>query len=145
VFFRKISISIPQYVYDEIIDHAKGEYPNECCGVLVGTIFNKDKKVFSSHRATNVNPDRTKDRYLIDPKEINFIDRQARTETLDIIGFYHSHPDHPDRPSEYDRELGQPGYSYVIVSVKGGSDISAKSWAFEDDGEAFKEEKIKVG
>lgn len=142
IFGKRNAINIPRITHDEVIQHAKDEYPNECCGVLVGnpTI----KRVFTSYRVANLNKERSKDRYIIDSREINLIDRQARAESLDIIGFYHSHPDHPDRPSEYDREMGQAGYSYVIISVNNGKDISMKSWSFKDDGDPFKEEGIKL-
>jgi proteasome lid subunit RPN8/RPN11 len=139
----KPALNIPKAVYDEIVDHAKDSYPNECCGVLVGS-QQKEKRVFASHRLQNQNKDRAADRYIIDPKDINMIDRQCRVEDTQILGFYHSHPDHPDRPSEYDREWGQAGYSYVIIAVKGGKEVSVKSWTFDEDNDPFREEKMKV-
>jgi proteasome lid subunit RPN8/RPN11 len=141
--FDKPIINIPKSVYDEILTHAREAYPHECCGVLVGGCM-KGKVVFESHRATNQNQERAKDRYLIDPKELNFIDKISRVQGMDILGFYHSHPDHPDKPSETDREWGQVGYSYVIISVKGGTEVSARSWIIEDDKAPFSEEKIKL-
>ncbi|MBI5809913.1 MAG: M67 family metallopeptidase [Deltaproteobacteria bacterium] len=141
-FNKKGEIKIPKNIYDEMLAHAKDEYPNECCGVLVG---NPDGKiVFESHRVRNINTERTVDRYDIDPREVNLIDRGARSQSLDIIGFYHSHPDHPDRPSQYDRDMGQPEYSYVIISINKGVDISVKSWSFQKENEPFKEEILKV-
>lgn len=142
--FNKNCLHIPRQVYDEVLHHAEQSYPHECCGVLVGSAL-KDRRVFAAHAATNINTERATDRYVIDPKEINLIDRQARAEGLDILGFYHSHPDHPDRPSEFDREWGQPGYSYVIISVKSGKTASVKCWAFDDARDPFKEEKLKIG
>ena len=139
----KMPLFIPKTVYDEIIEHAKDTYPNECCGILVGSGL-KDKRVFESQRAKNINTERANDRFIIDPIEINVADKTARAQGLDILGFYHSHPDHPDRPSETDREWAQPDYSYVIVSVKNGKDVSVKSWTIETDKDPFKEEKIKV-
>ncbi|MEK7772876.1 MAG: M67 family metallopeptidase [Deltaproteobacteria bacterium] len=140
----KTAINVPRGVYEEIIAHAKESYPNECCGVLIGATY-KDKRVFEVQRANNANTERANDRYIIEPGELNFIDKVARTQGLDVVGFYHSHPDHPDKPSQTDRELGQPGYSYIIVSVKKGKDVSLRSWIFEEADEPFKEEKIKVG
>ncbi|MBI5827862.1 MAG: M67 family metallopeptidase [Deltaproteobacteria bacterium] len=140
----KSSIIMPRGVYEEIINHARESYPEECCGVLIGATY-KDKRVFEVQRAKNTNTERARDRYIIDPRELNFIDKVARTQGLDVIGFYHSHPDHPDKPSQTDRELGQPGYSYIIASVKKGKDVSLRSWIFEEADEPFKEEKIKVG
>lgn len=142
-FLKKGSIRIPKAVYEEIINHAKDSYPNECCGFLIGNTLGT-KKVFNVERGTNTNTERARDRYILDPMEINLMDKQARVLGLDILGFYHSHPDHPDRPSEFDRKMGQAGYSYLIVSVKDGKETSARSWIFESDDEPFKEEAVKV-
>ncbi|MBI5888208.1 MAG: M67 family metallopeptidase [Deltaproteobacteria bacterium] len=142
-FGRKSTVNVPKRVYDQIIGHAKEAYPHECCGVLVGNSMG-DRKIFESHRANNINTERANDRYVIDPKEINIIDKVARSEGLDIMGFYHSHPDHPDRPSQFDRDMGQPQYSYIIVSVHKGTETSVKSWMFTEDKEPFKEEAIKI-
>lgn len=139
----KSVITIPRSVYDEIIAHSKEAYPHECCGVVVGGTL-KGKRIFESHRAANTNTERANDRYLIDPKELNFIDKVARTQGMDILGFYHSHPDHPDKPSATDREWGQAGYSYIIVSVKKGTDVSARCWTFDEDSEPFNEEKLEI-
>lgn len=139
----KSVVHISKSVYEEILNHAKESYPNECCGVLVGGIY-QERKIFESHRTANANTDRAHDRYLIDPKELNLIDKIARSQGFDVIGFYHSHPDHPDKPSATDREWAQPGYSYFIISVQGGKDTSVKSWSIEDDKAQFREEKIKL-
>lgn len=141
-FSKRAPVIIPRYIYEEMIAHAKDEYPRECCGVLVGNPMGKI--VFEAHRAANMNRGETNDRYVIDPKETNLIKRSAMTQSLDIIGFYHSHPDHPDNPSQYDRETGQSGYSYVIISINKGTDISVKSWSFSNENEPFKEEGVKI-
>lgn len=139
----KSTVLVPKTVYNEIIEHAKEAYPHECCGFLIGKDM-RDKKVWSVERGTNLNTERANDRYVIDPQEFNFVDKIARTQGLDILGFYHSHPDHPDTPSEFDRENGQPGYSYIIVSVQNGTEFSMKSWIFNKMDEPFKKERLKV-
>ena len=116
--FGKTSVHISRSVYEEILRHAKEAYPNECCGVLVGANYGGERKIFESHRANNINTDRAHDRYIIDPKEFNLIDKMARSCSMDVMGFYHSHPDHPDKPSETDREWGQTGYSYIIEGAR---------------------------
>lgn len=143
LFSRKKSIKLTKEAYEHIVEHAKETYPNECCGVLIGNSMT-EKKVFYSQRGTNLNKERAFDRYVMDPREINLADKEARSQSLELMGFYHSHPDHPDRPSEYDREMGQAGYSYIIVSVNKGTDVSVKSWSFNNDDEPFKEEAIKI-
>lgn len=139
----KKALNIPKAVYDEMLSHAIEAYPHECCGVIVGSAL-KDKRAFAVHRATNTNTERAHDRYVLDPRELNLIDKMARAEGLDVLGFYHSHPDHPDRPSEFDRANGQAGYSYVIIAVNNGKDVSVKSWIFDEDDKPFGEEKLKV-
>ncbi|MEE9613412.1 MAG: M67 family metallopeptidase [Thermodesulfobacteriota bacterium] len=129
--------------HDKIIEDSKGAYPHECCGVLVGS-SGQERTVTKAIEVENLNKERARDRYEIDPAELNRVDREARKEGLDIIGIYHSHPDHPDRPSEFDRKRGQPEYSYVIVSVMGGNETTVKSWIFHDEGEPFEEEEIEV-
>ncbi len=139
----KKTLDISQSAYDQILEHARDAYPHECCGILVGSTM-QGTKVMYVHRAENTNKERANDRYKIDPREFNMIDREARMQSLDILGFYHSHPDHPDKPSSTDREDGQPGYSYIIVSVNKGKDTSIKCWSFEEENEPFKEIKIKI-
>ncbi len=143
-FKKKVKLQIPKDFYDDMIEHAKLEYPHECCGVLIGNSMMGDRKIFHSERCTNLNKERAHDRYLMDSREINLADKGARAQSLEIMGFYHSHPDHPDRPSEYDREMAQPGYSYIIFSVKGGTEVTAKSWTFDEVDEPFHEEPIEV-
>lgn len=136
-------IKITKDVYDEITGHAKESYPEECCGVLVGKPA-AETTITKAFRVDNLNKERSQDRYEIDPDALFKIDRKVRGEGFDILGFYHSHPDHPDTPSEFDRERGQAEYSYVIVGVQGGSETTVRSWAFEEAGEPFEEEEIKI-
>ena len=143
LFSRKKGIKLTKEAYEHIVEHAKETYPNECCGILIGNSMT-EKKVFYVQMATNLNKERAFDRYVMDPTEIYLADKEARSQSLELMGFYHSHPDHPDRPSEYDREMGQAGYSYIIVSVNKGTDVSVKSWSFKKDDEPFKEEAIRL-
>jgi len=82
-------------------------------------------------------------RFLITPEEMFKAERIARAEKLEIIGFYHSHPDHPSKPSDYDREHALPVWSYLIVSVVSGKAAEIMSWLLADDRERFSEEKIR--
>jgi len=141
-FSRKSQIIIPDYLYDQMMDHARDEYPNECYGVLVGNPMNKI--VFEVNRIYNLENDRTVDRYSFNPQELKLIQHTAKIQSLDILGFYHSHPDRGDKPSEYDREAAYPGYSYIIISINKEKKISAKSWSFSSGKEPFKEDEITV-
>jgi proteasome lid subunit RPN8/RPN11 len=140
---KKNSVALTRDIYDQIIEHAKSSYPNECCGIMIGSNM-KGKKILYVHRTENTNTERARDRYIISPTEIFLMDREARSQGLDIIGFYHSHPDHPNVPSETDREWGQPKYSYMIVSVNNGKEAEARCWSFDDENAPFKEEKIEI-
>ncbi len=137
-------IRINEALYNEMLAHAVEIYPHECCGVLLGK-GSSEKEVVKVRAATNINEDRAADRYSIDPKELYDIDKEARGEGLDILGFYHSHPDHPSKPSETDREWGQACYSYIIISVMGGEVDSVRSWSFEDFDDPFSEEELLAG
>lgn len=126
----------------EMYEHARETYPYECCGILVGKVTNR-KEVIEVCRATNVNQGRAGDRYEIDPEELHRVDRMARGGNREIIGFYHSHPDHPPRPSSFDVERSWPGYSYLIVSITKGTDVSAKSWVWNGERREFEEEPLE--
>lgn len=132
-------------IYNEIVAHAKETYPYEACGVLVGSERSEvSKNILKSYRMENINKERANDRYEIDPKDLLRIEKETASLGLEVLGFYHSHPDHPPRPSSFDAERAWPLYSYLIVSVFNGSDISVRSWTFEEEGGLFREEEIKI-
>src|SRR5262249_24429141 len=83
-------------------------------------------------------------RYLIAPEQFLTADRAARGAGLEVIGFFHSHPDHPPRPSAFDLEHAWPYYSYLIVSVRRGEAGEARSWRLAEDRSRFEEEKVEV-
>ncbi|HBO84604.1 MAG: hypothetical protein A2073_08260 [Deltaproteobacteria bacterium GWC2_42_11] len=127
-------------IYNEIISHAEKSYPYEGCGVLVG----RDKRVVKICPVENINKDRANDRYEIDPKDLLRVEKGVSEKGLNVLGFFHSHPDHPDMPSEFDRQRAWQFYSYMIVSVHNGKSVSVKSWTFEDENEPFREEEVKI-
>lgn len=100
--------------------HAVETYPHECCGVLVGRVDARGRHALEAHRTGNLNTQRAHDRFELDPRDYMRIDKQARARNLDIVGIYHSHPDHPARPSQTDLDAAWEGYSYVIVAVNQG-------------------------
>jgi len=136
---------LPEDIYNEIISHSKETYPYEACGVLVGKQGSgTTKEVLKVYRVENINKERTRDRYEIDPKDLLRIEKEVSSLGLEVLGFYHSHPDHPDRPSNFDMERAWPLYSYLIVSVFNGSDTTVRSWTFEEEGKPFREEGINT-
>ncbi len=122
--------------------HAAADYPNECCGFLVGRADGESATVTRTVPAANLRDDSPRNRFEIDPGDFVKTDRAARADGLGVVGFYHSHPDAPARPSEFDREHAWPGYCYVIVSVVGGSPKEMRNWTLADAGSRFDEDPI---
>jgi proteasome lid subunit RPN8/RPN11 len=130
-----------------ISEHAERDYPFECCGLLVGS-FTEDgiKKVAETYPISNAREESAKrNRFLITPEELIRGERYATTKQLEVVGFYHSHPDHPAIPSEYDREHAWPTYSYLVVSVDAGRVGDLRSWELQFDRSRFLEEEITKG
>ena len=123
--------------------HASMSYPEECCGVLIGRSSDDTTVVERVLSVGNERQDSRHNRFLISPETVLAAHKEARALGLDVVGYYHSHPDHPARPSEFDREHAWPGVSYLIVSVEKGSVADARSWRLADDRGKFDEEKIE--
>lgn len=101
-------------------------YPDEGCGVLLGRFAGSRVQIVDATSGTNLNTDRSRDRYLLDPADIVRADHEARDRQLDVVGFWHSHPDHPARPSQFDTDHAWVDYVYVIVNttVEGAGDLN---------------------
>jgi proteasome lid subunit RPN8/RPN11 len=134
--------------YDALRRHGEETYPNECCGVLLGQVEDDVRSVTSIARAGNTRTDSAHNRYNIDPRELIKIQSEGRKRGEDIIGFYHSHPDHPAQWSSTDfAEAHWYGCSYVITSVEKGKAVLTNSFALEGSTEEDKklvEESIEV-
>ena len=126
-----------------IHDHAKESYPEECAGAIVGMDTGEMKVVVDVWRAENTYDEIERSRrFLIEPLQIKDFEERAQERDMDLLGFYHSHPDHPAEPSEYDRENAWPYYSYVIASVNGENIEEMRSWVLKDDRSGYDEEPI---
>jgi proteasome lid subunit RPN8/RPN11 len=139
--------------------HGEKDFPNECCGILLGLAQGARKAVSEVVPLSNLrtDPDRAQEilpldtpgtesernRFLIDPREQLRVEKEARARALDVLGYYHSHPDHPARPSFYDRDHAWPWYSYVIVSVVRGEAKEVASWVLSEDRSRFDPEPIQ--
>src|SRR5262245_39258347 len=140
-------IKIPAPLLREIYDHTETSYPNECCGLLIGTI-DKDKNhtVHTFRKCKNLNQERARDRYDMDPLDMLRAEREFENSPWDIIGIYHSHPDHPSRASQTDTdravEIMAYAWSYIIVSVQNGKVASAQSWMLSEADNKFHEEPL---
>ena len=130
----------------EIAEHGERDYPHECCGLLIGKFDEMSmstKRVIETYPISNAREETAKrNRFLIRPEEFMRGERYAREHKLDVVGVYHSHPDHPARPSQYDLDHALPVYSYVIVSVRERRADELLSWELETDRSRFNPETI---
>jgi len=130
---------------EEIRAHGARDYPYECCGLLIGR-FEADgrKNVLETFAISNAREEAAKrNRFLIQPEELLRGEKYARDKKLDVVGFYHSHPDSPAVPSQYDLEHAWPQYSYIIVSTTRGETGDFRSWEQRADRTQFDEEEIE--
>jgi len=141
-------LKIGKSEFDEIRRHGEETYPHECCGVLLGQMREDERVVTSIARCGNTRVDSPQNRYHIDPRELVRVQREGRERGEDIIGFYHSHPDHPACWSQTDlAEAHWFGCSYVITSVEKGKAAITNSFELSGSDESDKEfldEKIEV-
>lgn len=136
-----MAIQLSDELIAAIREHARQEYPYECCGVLLGSVEGDTKRVSALTPMPNVHEEGHERRYLISPDAMFRLEREARTSGVQILGFYHSHPDHPAQPSEYDREWAWTWYTYIIVSVQRGEPGDVTFWTLQDDRSAFVSEQ----
>ena len=126
----------------EIRRHGEKDYPHETCGLIAGSKQGDRTIVTRLVPLTNTRTDSAHNRYNIDPDQYRQMEKELDAAGLEIVGIFHSHPDHPAEPSEYDRERALPWWSYVIVSVREGRAAEIKSWRLADDRRVFNEEPI---
>lgn len=134
--------------YEALRAHGEQTYPHECCGVLLGNAVPDGNQVHTIVRAGNTRTDRAHDRYNIAPEELIRVQRQARGLGLDIVGFYHSHPDHPAQWSQTDfAEAHWVGCSYIITEIAGGKAAITNSFLLTGTGEndkQFNDEPVEI-
>lgn len=139
-----MSLAILPQEIEKIRAHGGSDYPHECCGVLLGKEVNGRKLVSEAWPLTNARTDSPRNRFLITPEDWGASEKYAREKGWEILGFYHSHPDHPARPSGYDREHAWPWLSYVILSVEQGRPAELASWVLADDRSRFNPEIVEL-
>ena len=128
----------------EIRQHGERDYPFECCGLMLGRFDAAGRKVVTeTYQISNAREEEAKrNRFLIRPEELMRGEKYAREKGLDVVGFYHSHPDDRAVPSQYDLEHAWPTYSYVVVAVENGRAADLRSWEMKSDRSQFDEEEI---
>jgi proteasome lid subunit RPN8/RPN11 len=148
---------ISGHLAEKIRAHGAETYPHECCGALLGrdssevggTATENDtltpgREILGLFPLVNRRDDSPRNRFSVTSEDVLAAEKNAREHGLDVVGWYHSHPDHPARPSEYDREHAWPWYSYIIVSVQGGAPQEMTSWRLNDDRREFSPEGIEI-
>lgn len=120
--------------------HGQEAYPHECCGALIG----RDHVVTEALALPNGTDEGPRRRFLVRPVDYLAAERRATELEAELIGFYHSHPDSPARPSRYDLEHAWPTFAYVILSVEGATPRALTSWRLREDRSTFDEEPISV-
>jgi proteasome lid subunit RPN8/RPN11 len=136
-----MAITLTAAVDAAIRAHGRETFPHECCGAMLG----RDGVVSEAHALANTTEEGPRRRFLVRPDDYRVAEKRAREAGLDLLGFYHSHPDHPAKPSQYDLDHAWPSFSYVIVSVMSGEDKLLTSWRLKEDRSAFEEEIVTNG
>jgi proteasome lid subunit RPN8/RPN11 len=138
-----VTLRLPSALLRSIHAHGETAYPNEGCGLILGRAQGADTQVVDLLPIRNGRePEAAHNRYLITPQDMLKGEQVAEERGLDVIGIFHSHPDHPAAPSEFDREHALPWYSYIITSIDQGRATASRSWLLADDRSAFAEESI---
>lgn len=143
------SIVLDRQMLDEMHSHALSTFPEECCGLMFGNFSDNTNdraiEVVSLQRMDNAfEPFQRYHRYSLDPKEFLKAEKNAVERGEEIIGVYHSHPNAPAKPSEFDRAHAWPDLSYVIVQIVNGKILETKSWVLKDDKKGFLPQEICV-
>jgi proteasome lid subunit RPN8/RPN11 len=135
-------VKIEKPALEAIQAHGAEGYPHEICGIMLGP--RGDGLVTEVRRARNIIVERARDRYEIDPRDHIRIQKEADAMGFDIVGYYHSHPDHPAQASRFDTERAWAGYVYLIVSIQEGKPVDANSFVADKDGGPFHPEPLVV-
>ena len=134
-------LTVTAGVDDAIRAHGQAIYPHECCGALLG----RDNQVTDIVALPNTTEEGPRRRFLVRPSDYREAERRASEIGAELLGFYHSHPDHPARPSQYDLDHAWPTFAYIIVAVAAGSAGDMTVWYLKDDRSSFEEGSLQHG
>lgn len=149
-------VIIKKDAYEGMIKHCESGYPYEVCGVMIGngeniTTYRQCKNLISEDtvetefkNSNKLDKERLRDRFELDPKSYMEADEWARSEGLEILGIYHSHPDHPSKPSETDRQIASPFWGYIIFSIYEAKFNDARLWFINEDDYQFEQGEFNV-
>jgi proteasome lid subunit RPN8/RPN11 len=137
-------IRMSELLARQIEQHGKKTYPEECCGMMLGVRANDGQIVESIVEIDNSQGENRKRRFFITPLQYLQAERTAQEKNLELLGFYHSHPDHPALPSAFDTEHALPWFTYIIVSISEGKAKSMTAWLLNEDRSRFVEKTISM-
>ena len=148
----RFQLNISHELAERIGQHGVETFPHECCGALLGrdSAFEENadgetpREVLELFPLVNRRDDSPRNRFAVTAEDVLEAEKAARQHGLVVVGWYHSHPDHPARPSQFDREHAWPWYSYIIVSVMSGKPAEMTSWRLNDDRQDYTPERIEI-
>jgi proteasome lid subunit RPN8/RPN11 len=148
---------ISGHLAEKIRAHGAETYPHECCGALLGrdssaaagsdpekAALIPQREIVALFPLVNRRDDSPRNRFSVTAEDVRDAEKAAGAQKLEVVGWYHSHPDHPARPSQYDRDHAWPWYSYIILSVQNGAPQDMTSWRLNDDRQEFSPEGIEI-
>jgi proteasome lid subunit RPN8/RPN11 len=139
-----MKVVVPGDLLERMRGHGEETYPHECCGFMLGTAEDGLQTITEIRRQENERTDSKENRFVISPDQFRAAEKYARKNGLLLVGIYHSHPDSPARPSEYDRDHAWPWFSYVIISVKGGKAVESNAWQLRDDRSGYDALELEI-
>lgn len=139
-----MNVSIDGSILSVIQDHARTTYPEECCGALIGVADAGRHRVLDAIALENEAPTGREHAFVISAQQSLACSRLAAKLGLDVVGFYHSHPDHSPVPSQRDRELGWPSYCFVITGIDRDGVAATRAWQLHNDGSHFTELSLDI-
>lgn len=137
-------VKVPANVISQIEKHGERTYPEECCGIMLGSNGGNDQTVEEIVELENEQGENRRRRFFVTPKQYLQAERTAAEKKLELLGFYHSHPDHPAAPSEFDRDHALPWFTYVIVSVANRKAGDTTAWLLTETRERFNKRELLV-
>lgn len=136
------TLYIEKDVLEMMHEHAEQTYPDECCGFMYGAYREDEERlIYRVRPVPNAKEGDKSNRFQIDPLDYQKAEQFALQNNMDLVGVYHSHPDHPAEPSQHDLKQAMPVFSYVIISVQNGVTDHTRSWRLDEQKE-FQEEKV---
>ncbi|MHA2249049.1 MAG: Mov34/MPN/PAD-1 family protein [Candidatus Kariarchaeaceae archaeon] len=136
-------LNISNEEIEKIKAHGEETFPEECCGVIIANTNNL-QYIIESRPMRNTNAGSRNTRYNIDPLDLIKLEDELDRKNQTMLGIYHSHPNHPAKPSKFDLEHAWPNLSYIVLSVKDGKSIECTAWRLDKTRTSFEEESINI-